>query len=211
MVRSLLFVGGIEGTGSKFQVRAGVRVGKMLVDKKSGLYVATETDVVNESILKTLWMGVKNGPFQVDSEESNSEESEGEGEETSTEDEFSIEAAANVTKSIVDMLMVRASIPTKNMKKRAKRKYLRYSRCSSGPTPETIDYAVKICLQAGDDGLGMAKEILDEYAQKPFLGAAMSETIALVQEKEDEKLAATTAEAATNEDEEEGGAEEENK
>merc|ERR1712232_463728 len=123
----------------------------------------------------------------------------------------------NLSKEILDTLLTRASNPTKDMKKRAKRKYLRYLRCSSGPSPTTIDLLVKICLlevhqrkfngdfdtnnsedddEGGEgssddgndeekmDGLAMAKAIVQEFEAKQYLGAALPDTHALIQDTE---------------------------
>lgn len=185
MSRSLLYMedDGIDATTPEFRIRAGVWVGKALVDEASGLYVAAQTDIVNEYVLKTLLSGL---------------------EHSSSSSSSNVAEASQVAKDIVDMLLLRASNPTRNMKKRAKRKYLRYSQCSTGPNPQTIDYAVQICLKDEEGGLDKAREILDEYAQRPFLGAAMSETVALVEDKEAEVAAASAEAEADNVGEEEG-------
>jgi hypothetical protein len=54
-----------------------------------------------------------------------------------------VDDSSTVTKKVIDTLLMRASNPTQDMKKRQKRKYLKYLRCSGGPTPESIDLAVK--------------------------------------------------------------------
>ena len=128
----------------------------------------------------------------------------------------------NLSKQIFDTLLTRASTPTKDMKKRAKRKYLKYSQCSGGPSPTSIDTMVRICLlqvehemtygtvsgeeeeQKTENGIVVAKSILDAYEETPFIGKALDETFALVKEMEQkymEHVAATTAESESSEEE----------
>ena len=139
-----------EGEGeteAEFLVKAGIFVGEIFVEEDAGLYVAAEAKVVNDVVLKTLLEGVES--LQVDPVDDRSVDDDGEGEGKGEEDEQEspLAAAANVAKNVIDALILRASNPTKDMKKRAKRQYLKYLRDSSGPTPEMMDVAVKICLK----------------------------------------------------------------
>merc|ERR1712127_436275 len=95
------------------------------------------------------------------------------------------------------MLINRASNPTRSMKKRAKRKYLRELRCCEGPSPKTLDLAVRICVSTNNTqndssvtevGIQTAKKLLQLYADRPFLGSAMEGTVTLVEEAEEKRL-----------------------
>ena len=122
-------------------------------------------------------------------------------------------SAANVAKGVIDTLLLRASNPTKDMKKRKKRKYLKYLRDSSGPTPDMIDVAVKICLKHDDEeeGIGLARGILEAYAERAYLGTALEGTVGLVKDLEEEKLAAAAAQEAAEVEEDDGETEGEEK
>jgi hypothetical protein len=167
-----------EGTDetAEFYLKAGTFVGNAFVQDKYGLYVAVETEVLNEHFFQVLLDGIQkyhNGGLN--------EEEQG--------DEIMqklVDDSSTVTKKVIDTLLTRASNPTQDMKKRQKRKYLKYLRCSGGPTPESIDLAVKICLSHSNEeqGVTMAREILDSYKERPFLGTAKPETIELVQKHE---------------------------
>lgn len=160
---------------AEFHLRAGTFVGNIFVKEEYGLYVAVETEVLNEHILQVLLDGIQ----QYNNERLNEEEQ-------SDKMEKLVNDSANVAKKVIDTLLTRASNPTKDMKKRKKRKYLKYLRCSAGPTPESIDLAVRICLSHcnPEQGVAMAREILDAYEERPFLGTAKVETSGLVQEYE---------------------------
>ncbi len=188
-----------ESTSSEHKIKAGIFVGEAFVDERTGLYVGATTEVVDDTVLKTLWSGVNEfEPLSVD----NDDDGDGDDSERSSP----VDNAARVAKDTVHFLFRRASNPTKDMKKRAKRKYLKTVQTCGGPSPLSIDYAVKICLKSGETGLRLARKMLDEYEAKAFLGTAMEETVALVKDAEAklaaEKEAEAAAEAAAAQDEE---------
>mmetsp|Transcript_25011 Transcript_25011/g.30767 ORF Transcript_25011/g.30767 Transcript_25011/m.30767 type:complete len:416 (+) Transcript_25011:187-1434(+) len=198
---------------AEYKVKAGLFLGKAFTNENTGLYVSAQTELLDELVMKPILDGLTSLIHLNDDND--------EGKELKME-------AQKVTQDIIHTLFKRASNPTRDMKKRAKRKYLKYKRCSGGPTQETIDYAVKIVLQcAGADadedsendggvsGVKVAKRILQKYEQKSFLGTALESTYTVVKEAEEEILAATAAAAAVAEEEasatdgEEGGDSEE--
>ncbi len=206
-----------ESTSPEYKIKAGIFVGEAFVDERTGLYVGVTTDVVDNTVLKSLWDGVNE--FEPVSADNDNDQDEN-GDEEDGKKSSPVDEAARVAKATVDVLFKRASNPTKDMKKRAKRKYLRTVQTCGGPSPLSIDYAVKICLKSAangnDDGLRMARSIMHEYWTKKFLGTPMEETIAVLRDFEDKKRAADEeAKAAEDADaadegEGEGGEEEEN-
>jgi hypothetical protein len=205
MIRSLTKQGNGGGdeerTDASFLIQAGVFAGEAFVNPSTGLYVAAEAKVVHDAILATLLSGVES----LESVDDDDDDEEG---------VTPLASAANVAKGVIDTLLLRASNPTKDMKKRKKRKYLKYLRDSSGPTPDMIDVAVKICLKHDDEeeGIGLARGILEAYAERAYLGTALEGTVGLVKDLEEEKLAAAAAqEAAEVEEDDDGETEEEEK
>lgn len=180
MTRSLTSEAGIDETYDKFLVNAGLyTAGVFNMQAQSGLYIAAQTDVVNESILKVLAKGV-------------------DGYVAPEGDESDLNAkAAIAAKGIVDLLVRRVSFPTQSMKKRAKKAYLKERKCSEGPTQETIEMAVKICLKHSDEeeGLKLAKIIIKKFENLPFVSSVDASTQALVDTAE-ESLASSNQEEA---------------
>jgi len=164
------------GEGAECQLKVGNFVANAFVKEELGLYVAVESQVLNENVFQVLLDAI----HQYQSDALNGEEQQDDKMEKLVND------SAVVAKKVIDTLLTRASNPTKDMKKRKKRKYLKYLRCSGGPTPESIDFAIKICLSHAnqEQGVAMAREILDSFKELPFLGTAKPETIGLLEEHE---------------------------
>ena len=239
-----------------FKVQCGLAIGESFLEKDTGLYVALDTDDVNEKVLEPLYYGLKDLQQNLvdhqsddvkasatiasenddrDSEDQDDVEGGGERESSSSSSSRKekyvktandlLSKSINLSKDVFDTLLRRASNPTRDMKKRAKRKYLRYSRCCNGPSPTTIDLLVKICLlevhqralNGGDlktnlvqdesdgeeeeeetkiDGLAMAKLIVNNFEEREFLGSVRSDTHALIQEVENMLLKASEETAA---------------
>jgi len=209
MMRSLSSDSGLDSTLPEFKVKAGIYVARVFGLEDAGLYVAVDTKVLNENLFKVLLSGVENYTVSVDADvdtDTDVDVEEGDG-ESSEKSESLLAQAAAVAKNTVDVLLTRASNPTKDMKKRKKREYLKYLKCSSGPTPETIDLAVKICLKHDDEneGIIMANAVLGAYKECPHLGSAEADTLALVQDAEARAAALKLAEAADEETKDDDG------
>jgi len=209
MVRSMISDSGLDATEAGFQLKAGIYVANVFGNEDAGLYVVAGTQVLNDFVFKILLSGAEHYSStprdHVDANvdvDANANAEDGE----SSESDSLLAQAATVAKGTVDILLTRASTPTKDMKKRKKRKYLKHLRCSSGPTPETIDLAVKICLKHDDEekGVEMARAILDSYKECPHIGSAEAGTIALVQDAENRLQTMKDAEAADDEGEVDG-------
>ena len=208
MMRSLSSDSGLDSTLPEYKLKAGIYVARVFGMEDARLYVAAHTKVLNENLLKVLLSGVENysvsGSADVDVDvDVDVEEGDGESSEKS---ESLLAQAAAVAKNTVDILLTRASNPTKDMKKRKKREYLKYLKCSSGPTPETIDLAVRICLKHDEEneGIVMANAVLGAYKECPHLGSAEADTLALVQHAEARVEALKAAEAVDEESKDDG-------
>ena len=204
MMRSLSSDSGLDSTLPEYKLKAGIYVARVFGMEDAGLYVAAHTKVLNENLLKVLLSGVENYSVSADvNVDVDVEEGDGESSEKS---ESLLAQAAAVAKNTVDILLTRASNPTKDMKKRKKREYLKYLKCSSGPTPETIDLVVRICLKHDDEneGIVMANAVLGAYKECPHLGSAEADTLALVQDAEARVEALKAAEAVDEESKDDG-------
>jgi hypothetical protein len=160
------------------------------------------TEDLNDHVLKLLLSGAENySPILRDDVDKDADVDAGAEDGKNSVSTSLLAQAATIAKDTVDILMTRASSPTKDMKKRKKRNYLKYSRCSSGPTPRSIDLAVKICLKHDEEGEGvkMARAILDAYKECQHIGSADVDTIALVGDAESRMQAMKDAEAADEE------------
>lgn len=163
------------------------RVANIFVHPKSGLYVAADIEVVENTILKPLLQAMER------LEEGNS----GSNDE---EDERPEEIAIKTAKEVYNTLFLRASNPTRDMRKRAKRRYLKYLKNCSGPSPETLDIVTKICLKAENAyGVTVSYGIVNKFAERGAFGVVSESTMNFLQEVE-EKVKAAEAETETEEE-----------
>lgn len=224
----------VEVKETKLQMtplEAGIWLGETFVNRDTGLYICVDTSLLEKMVLEPLvtCLSSDEPPAAVttssndDDDDTNSDIDDNKAE--TEEEEASLQTkAANVTKEIIQTLIYRSSGPTQTMKKRAKRKYLRYRQVSQGPTPQTVHLAVQVCLEAAvassscedrDVCIQAARTIVDEYKDKEFLGIVMTETMALleaaemesqvVEEKEEEEQ---SEEGESSEESDEGDKEE---
>jgi len=216
----------VEVRETKLQMtplEAGIWLGETFVNRDTGLYICVDTSLLEKMVLKPLVTSLSSDepPAAVttssnddDDDDTNSDVDDNEAE--IEKEEASLQTkAANVTKEIIQTLVYRSSGPTQTMKKRAKRKYLRYRQVSQGPTPQTVHLAVQVCLEAAvassscEDRnvcIQAARTIVDEYKDKEFLGIVMTETMALLEAAE---MEAQVVEEEEEEESEEGESSEE--
>jgi len=205
--------GVVRRSGGVKRVEAGLWIGGVFLDGRYGLDVAVGTDIVEEVLLETLLVGLADLPdgyefaYGTGADADVSTDGDEEDKAVSTAPFIvNIDTVQTTAKGIIDVLLRRASNPTRDMKKRAKRKYLKRLKCCQGPTPRTIDMAVRLCLHGDrEDGVGKAREILDTYGEMTFLGTAQEDTLKIVQEAE-ERLASKKKEEQemVSEDKEDG-------
>lgn len=196
--------GDIDDSTAYYKVRCGLKIGEAFVNTKTGLYVSLEAQDVQDKILIPLYNGLLELQENLEGrKKSDSEGWEEKNEMYRTKSRELFQSSLTLSNDLMNVLLTRALTPTIDMKKRAKRKYLKYLRCCDGPTPLMVDYLVRICLiqtrfekhfggvnstDDGEvkvnDGIRIAKSILDAFGEKQFLGKAMSETYTMVEEAE---------------------------
>jgi len=202
------------------RVEAAVWVGEVFVSGKMGLDVALKTEVLEELVFSNLLEGLEGlpdgfdysaVPSSTDADDKDNDDDDDSAKKTMSNgsDVLDMNAVQSLTKEIIDILLRRASNPTRNMKKRAKRKYLKQLKCCQGPSAHTIDLAVKICVHGDmEGGVGKAREILDGYAKTAFLGTVQEGTVTIVEEAEERMMMAKKKieeEKMVAEDGEDGG------
>lgn len=164
------------------------RVASIFVHPKSGLHVAADIEVVENTILKPLLQAMERL------------EEEGNSGSNDEEDERPEEIAIKITKEVYNTLFKRASNPTRDMRKRAKRRYLKYLQNCSGPSPETLDIVTKICLKVENAyGVTVSYGIVKKFAERGAFGVVSESTMNFLQEVE-EKVKAAEAETETEEE-----------
>jgi len=167
------------------QIRVGLWIGKEFCNESTGLYVSAPTAVVEDVVLDTLWNSGLNSLDPISKNETK-EMTDNSSIDDNEDHNVDFLKVTTITKNVIDVLLTRASNPTKDMKKRAKRKYLKYLKCCEGPTPKSIDLAVKICTSFDTkDGIQKARDIVDIYGNKAFLGRAHDETIRILENAEE--------------------------
>jgi len=191
MLRSLTPRGSIFSGSEK--VYASLWMGDAFLDKKTGLYYATDRTVLEEVVLKTLFDGLVSIEGSLPGTEVMVEDKYYDFLELRKQDErekekaigleerrkFLMKKAVVTTVSIIDMLLRRVLNPSFNMKKRAAREYKNRIKVRHGPFPSTVHKAVKICLVAekceGQDsgGLKAARHIVNSFEAMSFSGGVI--------------------------------------
>ena len=181
------------------RVEASLYVLGAFVDEKTGLYYATETEVV-ESNMKLLLEAVRDADLRLpagygadtksDDEEDSEDDDAGDddGDAAAVDTSALAERVLNVTKDTMAALIKRGRDPTKHMKKRAARKYRKHLRVEEGPTPSTAHVGVEICLALGASATLTRETVLSPYQSKPkyenWFPRADDATVELVQNAE---------------------------
>lgn len=126
-----------------------------VLDESTGLYFAIETrlvdevlDVLHSALLEMQASGidVRVGPAPEEGEEGGDAPSE----EPADRHALIVRDALRTTLGVNDMLVRRKSRPERELKKRAKRKYLSHLQIGSGPYRTTLRLATKITLLVSD-------------------------------------------------------------
>jgi len=141
----------------KPRVQAAVFVAEQILDEKTGMYFAVETvmvDKVLEELQKGLFEMEENGlNLRVENNAGEDAAEAGEGEESSTKelsaDDKILSDALRVTGELVRFLVKRKSRPHLDMKKRARRVYLKKLQISGGPYASTMQLATHISILIG--------------------------------------------------------------
>lgn len=145
----------------KPRVRAALFVAEQILDETTGLYFAVETVTVDK-VLEELYKGL------LEMQDNRIKVSFGkdvdaieEGDESSTDMKL-VKDALRLTEGILKLLIKRKSRPEWDMKKRAKRQYLKRLQIGGGPYRTTLQLATKISLLIGGTSVAQEKII------KPF-------------------------------------------
>lgn len=152
-------------TNPKFQIQGACTVFNAFLDTRTGLYTSLPTQQL-EICLSLLLQGIKDNKDNNNNEDVDSND------------------IASIVFQTMEVLIQRASNPTRHMKKREKRSYLLRRKCSEGPSPQCIDWSVDIILSMrnGDEdydakSLKMAKDLIQKYSTQKHLGSVMESTL----------------------------------
>ena len=198
-------------------VRAALFILEQILDgENSGLYYTIERDQV-DNIFELLHEGLlemqQNG-FKVRIEE----KVEGDEEEPSSEDEIAesseeeklAQDALRLTEGVFKLLIKRRSRPEWDMKKRAKRNYLKRLQVGGGPSQHTLYLATHISILVSGSAAAEEK-IVQPFDEAKKTAKVDEATLALLertkaeeQAAEEEAIAAEAAAAAVEDEEGEG-------
>ncbi|KAL7552908.1 hypothetical protein ACHAWF_016152, partial [Thalassiosira exigua] len=161
----------------KPRLKGAMFVAEQLVDEKSGLYFAAETalaDQILEEIHKGLLEMKENGiVLKIDT----SVETEG---ELSNEEKM-LKEALKVTGDVVNLLTKRRSRPENQMKKRARRVYLKILQVGTGPKKPTLELATKISLLIGGS-VAAQENVVTPYLSAWWTKTIHTDTLQLIEE-----------------------------
>lgn len=134
------------------RVRAALFVAEQILDETTGMYFAVETvlvDAVLEEMQRGLLEMEKNG-FKLKVEDVGED---AEAEEEPIAEEKLLRDALRVTGGLVRLLIKRKCRPHLEMKKRARRVYLKKLQFSGGPYASTMQLATHISIMIGGSGV----------------------------------------------------------
>ncbi|KAL9188251.1 hypothetical protein ACHAXT_006629 [Thalassiosira profunda] len=203
------------------RLRAATFVAQQIADDATGLYFAVETVMVNkvlEELHKGLTEMVESGiNVRVDkigekvAEEGEESEEPEEGEEANP-NEKTLREALQATEDLIQLLTKRCSSPQQQMKKRARRKYLKALRVRTGPKMTTFQSAANIAVLIGGEEVAREKISLpswwceEDHARLRGMidgavaAAPAAEELAAATEDDDEAPAAEESEGEDVED-----------
>ena len=183
------------------------------ITEEMGLYYCTEIDVVDQILEK-----FKEGLDEMIERGTNvrvdmmSDDSQADEEETNNEVQFSeyelndrkrLKSALKSAESAIQLLIKRRYRPENDMKKRAKRKYLKHLKTNEGPQVSTMTLATQISLAIGGVEYTQTK-IIDPYKEAWWTRGEVDESvlqlIADVVAKEEAQKAALEAAAKAEHD-----------
>jgi hypothetical protein len=140
------------------RVRAALFVAEQIVDETTGLYFAVETITV-DNVLEELYNGLiemKDNHLKIIVD---NVDDEAEKEEETSGDLKLAKDALRLTEGMLKLLIKRKSRPEWDMKKRAKRQYMKRLQIGSGPYRTTLQLATKISLLIGGTSVAQEKVI----------------------------------------------------
>ena len=199
-------------------VRAALFILEQILDgENSGLFYTIERDQVDNlfDLLHNGLLEMQQNGFKVKIEEKEEEEGEGEANSEnevaeSSEEEKMSKDALRLTEGVFKLLIKRRSRPEWDMKKRAKRKYLKRLQVGGGPSQHTLCLATQISILVSGSVVAQEK-IVEPFGEAKKTASVDEATLKLLesakaeeQAAEEEARAAEAAAAAAVEDAEEG-------
>jgi hypothetical protein len=182
----------------KPRVRAALFVAEQILDETTGLYFAVETVTVDK-VLDELYKGLlemQDNRMKVSIGKDVDEIDE--GEESSTDVKL-VKDALRLTEGVLKLLIKRKSRPEWDMKKRAKRQYLKRLQIGGGPYRTTLQLATKISLLIGGTSVAQEKIIkpFEEAWWKKFVD---ENSLKLIEDAKELELQMSALAAAAMED-----------
>jgi len=171
----------------KQQLETGIFVGNVFLDKRTRLYMSLETQVLNQYLLEPLWKTIQQ--IQTLQQQENQQDINGVSLEHDIEGLYT--SLLPVITGMMDVLYERCSKPMRQMKKRAARLYKRKLSCTQGPTPETIDLAIRLYVEMYKQkkeeaevtettklatALTTAQQMMHELEKRKWLGIPLDST-----------------------------------
>lgn len=140
----------------KPRLQAALFVAEQILDEKTGLYYAVETEMVDKVLgeLHTGLLEMKENGMKLRLDNIGEE-----AKEEQTADEKYVRDALRVTEEVVKLLLERKCRPEWKMKRRARRKYLKLLQISSGPKRNTMKLATQISILIGGSAIAQEKII----------------------------------------------------
>lgn len=185
----------------KPRLQAAIFVADQIIDQKTGLFFAVETELVDQvlsEIQQALTeMEEKGMQLKIEIKEKSS------GEED--DDERLLFKTLRATEGLVTVLVKRSVRPEFNMKKRAARKYLKRLQTVAGPELSTLKLATDIGLSIGGAAVTQ-KDIVGPYAAAWWTKGVVDDSI-LTMISDAESREQEAAQAAAEEEEEEANTE----
>lgn len=181
----------------KPRLKAAIFVADQIIDEKTALYFATETELVDQVLgeIQQALTEMEDKGLQLKitlKEKATGDEDD---------DEKLLYKTLRVTEGLVNVLVKRSCRPELDMKKRAKRKYLKRLQTLAGPEVSTLKLATDISLSIGGAAFAQSN-IVGPYAAAWWTKGIVDESIlAMIAEAEsrEEEAAAQQAQAAEEE------------
>jgi hypothetical protein len=182
----------------KPRLHAAIFVADQIIDEKTALYFAIETELVDQvlgQIQQALTEMEENGvQLKIELKEKGGDEDE---------DEKLLYKTLRATEGLVKVLIKRSCRPEFDMKKRAGRKYLKRLQTVSGPDLSTLKLATDISLSIGGAAFAQSN-IVGPYADAWWTKGKVDESIltmiADAQSREEEAAQAAEEDSSSTED-----------
>jgi hypothetical protein len=179
----------------KPRLKAAIFVADQIIDEKTALYFATETELVDQVLSEIQQALTEMEDKGLQLKITLKEKATGDEED----DEKLLYKTLRVTEGLVNVLVKRSCRPELDMKKRAKRKYLKRLQTLAGPELSTLKLATDISLSIGGAAFAQSN-IVGPYAAAWWTKGIVDESIlAKIAEAESREEEAAQHQAAEDE------------